>query len=167
VEVKVVKKQIIIIGIVVLFISTGSSGCELFDDSGVQSCDETKVPEVIIWVRPGIHYIHAEKMNRSYSITCTVYKVPCGTTASSSDVFHYTVVNGSNDWYPSDIGLLYAVRNSQDYIIIQTELDYMDLNYPELGTYYADKDYYRLSYAELSDDADGIINVPIFLEDNS
>jgi hypothetical protein len=43
----------------------------------------------------------------------------------------------------------------------------MDLNYPELGTYYADKDYYRLSYAELSDDADGIINVPIFLEDNS
>jgi len=162
-----VKKQIIIIGIVVLFIFTGLSGCELFDDSGVQSCDETKVPEVIIWVRPGIHYIHAEKMNRSYSITCTVYKVPCGTTASSSDVFHYTVVNGSNDWYPSDIGLLYAVRNSQDYIIIQTELDYMDLNYPELGTYYADKDYYRLSYAELSDDADGIINVPIFLEDNS
>jgi hypothetical protein len=163
------KKQIIIIGIIVLFISTGLSGCEFLDDSGVQSCDKTEVNPRIFYVKPDIFYNNlelanrVETMNRSYSITCTVYLVPCGRTASGSNVFHFTATNETNEWIPSEKGLTYAIGNSQDYIIIQTDFEYINLDSPERGTYYECRDTQKLTYDTSFSDTDGLITRVIVL----
>jgi hypothetical protein len=123
VEAKVMKKQIIIYGIVALFICLGLSGCEWLDDSNSE-CDLTKADAINVGVQPIIHYyLYSEDaLSWDYAIDCTIYKVPCGASGAGYNRFDYDCISGENEWSPTTAGAWYYLWNTKDKVVIETRV---------------------------------------------
>jgi len=119
------KKQILIYGIVALFICLGLSGCTQEDlpkfNGSFSGCDITIAPEITVGVQPIIHYYLSpeDATGWDYEIDCSIYKIPCGAPANGYNKFYYDCINGSNEWSPTTAGAWYNLRNTKDKVVIE------------------------------------------------